>query len=112
MTDENMYQKYYEEGVAESEDAKKQMILPKKKPLPSIVFKPVGDEIKAKKLMNTFEAKQISDEEFIQAFEGGNLSGWGHEYFLRTIFCYLTSLPRRQAVDKCFTEFGRSLGDG
>jgi len=112
MTDENMYQKYYEEGIPESEDAKKQMILPKKKSLPSIVFKPVGDETKAKKLMSDFEAKDISDEEFIQVFEGGTLSGWGHEYFLRTIFCYLTSIPRREAVEKCFTEFARSLGDG
>ena len=30
----------------------------------------------------------ISDEEFIQAFEGGHLSGWGHEYFLLVFLAF------------------------
>jgi len=112
MTDLKMYSRYYNDGVAESSDAKKEMILPKKKVLPSIVFKPVGDAEKAKKAMSDFEAKQCSDADFIDAFESDALSGWGHEYFIRVIFCYLNTLPRKAALDKCFSEFARVQGEG
>jgi len=112
MTDLQMYTRYYKDGVAESADAKKEMILPKKKALPSIVFKPEGDAEKAKKAMSDFEAKQCSDADFIDAFESDALSGWGHEYFIRVIFCYLNTLPRRAALDKCFSEFARVQGNG
>lgn len=112
MTDLKMYTRYYKDGVAESADAKKEMILPKKKALPSIVFKPEGDAEKAKKAMSDFEAKQCSDADFIDAFESDALSGWGHEYFIRVIFCYLNTLPRRAALDKCFSEFARVQGNG
>jgi len=112
MTDSKLYLQYYDEGIAESDEAKKEMILPKKKVLPSIMMSTQGDGERAKKAMSDFEAKECSDLEFIKAFESDELSGWGHEYFIRVIFCYLNTLPRKAALEKCFSEFARVQGKG
>ena len=61
MADSKLYLRYYDKGIAESDEAKKHMILPKKKPLPSIVMKPQGGGEKAKKMLSDFEAKDCSD---------------------------------------------------
>jgi len=112
MADSKLYSRYYDKEIAESDKAKKNMILPKKKALPSIVMKPQGGGEKAKKMLNDFEAKDCSDEDFIVAFEEEELSGWGHEYFIRVIFCYLNTLPRQTAIDQCFSEFESVQGAG
>jgi len=112
VTDSKLYLQYYDEGVVNSDDAKKEMILPKKKILPSIMMKNQGYGEKAKKAMSDHEAKRSNDSEFIKAFESDQLSGWGHEYFIRVIFCYLNTLPRKAALDKCFSEFERVQGKG
>jgi len=112
VTDSKLYLQYYDGGVVNSDDAKKEMILPKKKILPSIMMKNQGYGEKAKKAMSDHEAKRSNDWDFIKAFESDQLSGWGHEYFIRVIFCYLNTLPRKAALEKCFSEFERVQGKG
>jgi len=112
VVDSKLYLQYFDEGVANSDDAKKEMILPKKKILPSIIMKNQGYGEKAKKAMSDHEANRSNDLDFIKAFESDQLSGWGHEYFIRVIFCYLNTLPRKDALDKCFSEFERVQGKG
>jgi len=54
----------------------------------------------------------VTDAEFIELFEADKINGWGHEHMIRVIFCYLTSLSRRNAIDKIFAELARVQGSG
>lgn len=97
LTDSSLLLHYYsEELVWHSPEAATEVIMPDKRPLPSLLnSKEMLARDKAPEAHLTPQ-RQLSDQEFLQHFESGSLPSWGHEQKMRAIWLLLRHNGRRQ----------------
>ncbi|GMH42772.1 hypothetical protein BSKO_10691 [Bryopsis sp. KO-2023] len=100
---------YYTKALLiENPEAREKVVLPDKKPLPSLVsnvIKPanVSDPVPSTAAVET-------DAEFLALFENGELKKWNQECMLRVVWIYLKQLGRAKAVDVILNQLKRHEG--
>lgn len=96
LSDGGLFLEYYsKEVMLRDRLARTQVVLPDKKPLPSIVhnsvLKGVSLEVKGeeKQVIVLKKSYELSDEEFIRHFEEKKLDSWSHKSFIRVIWWFM-----------------------
>ena len=91
---------YYKRETLFSVEATAHVVLPDRKPLPSIV--PSSTATTARPLERLPDPVIEDDDEFLQQFEACTLTNWSHKTHLRMAWLYLTRDGRRNGVKKIF----------
>jgi small GTP-binding protein len=94
---------YYKKNTLFSDQAKKTIVLPDLKQLPSIL--PSSANNKTEKSVNPVNeavVDELDDDEFLKQFESCTLTNWSHRTHLRMAWLYLTRDGRRAGVNKIF----------
>lgn len=102
---------YYHEKTLRGDQAKSTVVLPDRKPLPSII---VGQTVQASASSTLLDdreknATDLTDDQFLVEFERCSLSTWSHRTHLRMAWLYLTRFGRRQGVQKIFDGIKRFI---
>lgn len=94
---------YYRKETLFSDEAKKSVILPDIKPLPSILPSSVMEaKMEVAKKLEPAPVEELNDDDFLNTFESCTLTNWSHKTHLRMAWLYLTRNDRRIAVNKIF----------
>eukprot|EP00386_Alphamonas_edax_P014416 GDKI01044312.1.p1 GENE.GDKI01044312.1~~GDKI01044312.1.p1 ORF type:complete len:594 (-),score=179.54 GDKI01044312.1:173-1852(-) len=113
LCNSGMFLHYYsKQAMLMDPTSRRQVVLPDKRPLPSIISKVDGSKLATEAHVQPTASHAIpTDEEFIQRFEAKTLPSWGHEQVIRTAYCYLAKLGRRQGL-KAYEAGLRALQGG
>lgn len=98
-----LFLEYYNKStMLNNPEARKQVILPDKKALPSLIS-PV-DRVTIPKLpdVESLHIARDLDDDFLVKFEGRSLDKWNHECYVRVIYCYLVREGRQKGVNSVF----------
>lgn len=95
---------YYKTDTLFSDEAKRTVVLPDVKPLPSILPSSSTTQNNVVKKLPQQEEKdvELNDVDFLNDFESCKLTNWSHKTHLRMAWLYLTRNERRVAVNKIF----------
>jgi hypothetical protein len=127
FSDGGLFLEYYEKKtMLHNPTAKEQVVLPDKKPLPSMVSNALtkGANLESKEADSNEEKKvsaPLTDEEFLVSFDAKALKNWSHKSYIRLVWCFLheyeskkSSGARRakfvdQIFDKLKTQEGKAF---
>lgn len=94
---------YYKKDTLFSDQAKRTVILPDVKQLPSILPSSSHSNVKVEKTLHHEEPIiELNDDDFLNEFELCTSTNWSHKTHLRMAWLYLTRNDRRVAVNKIF----------
>jgi small GTP-binding protein len=97
---------YTKELMLMNPDARKEVMLPDIKPLPSILSNISASEAIAKATLLPPTSIKLLDHEFYEKLQSNSLSSWGHEVKLRGIYVYLVKHGRtRDSLEDLMTLF-------
>jgi len=102
LTNSGLFLEYYnKDTMLNSLESRKQVVLPDKKPLPSIIS--LTESPTQKPVQVIKEIDHLTEEEFITKFESNDsLLEWNHFSLLRIIVFYLTKYGRKNGLNKVF----------
>eukprot|EP01102_Stenamoeba_stenopodia_P003944 TRINITY_DN1407_c0_g1_i1.p1 TRINITY_DN1407_c0_g1~~TRINITY_DN1407_c0_g1_i1.p1 ORF type:complete len:497 (-),score=121.96 TRINITY_DN1407_c0_g1_i1:116-1606(-) len=104
LSNGGLFLEYYKKDtMMNNPEARKQVILPDIKPLPSIIS-PLPSQPKPIVIPATSSSPvEDSDELFLSKFENKTLDRWNHHCLLRVIWSYLARDGRRKVVNTIFS---------
>jgi hypothetical protein len=128
LSNGGMFLDYYNKNtMLNNPKAREEVVLPDKKPLPSIVSNAVTKGLKleaqeSKTSQAAEEAKKapLTDFEFIEEFEAKKLKSWSHESYVRVIWYFMAEyennkqngVRRSKFVDMIFNKLKNFMGKG
>eukprot|EP00455_Lapot_gusevi_P006711 TRINITY_DN12874_c0_g1_i3.p1 TRINITY_DN12874_c0_g1~~TRINITY_DN12874_c0_g1_i3.p1 ORF type:complete len:213 (+),score=30.49 TRINITY_DN12874_c0_g1_i3:90-728(+) len=108
----HLIESYYSVPVLTQPQAQDTLVLPDLQPLPSLVT-----DISKLKMEHAEEKKEVPDQavvehDLVSRFEALQLRSWSHEVMVQVIFSYLSTMPRKEALDKILSGLERFQGEG
>eukprot|EP00494_Astrolonche_serrata_P023017 UN23274 len=97
LTDSEYYLKFYDSDILNNEKAMKVFIQPTKLPLPKInADTPIAPLLDNPMSLEKPSHTSSADEIFIKDIESQNLNSWSHQYYVRVIWCYLSTIENKK----------------
>eukprot|EP01137_Pigoraptor_chileana_P023216 Opistho-2@89169 len=102
---------YTKDRLMKDPEARKKVILPDIKPLPSMVGGTAAPRGVSHVPAHMQPRASDSDDAFLRSFEANTLPSWGHVPMLRVCYVYLRGNPRRVALELIFSQMERRMRD-
>jgi ADP-ribosylation factor protein 1 len=123
LSNGGLFLEYYnKDTMLNNPKARSEVVLPDRKPLPSILPQKISNDVSDESKSNIAPMKkqsnlEMSEMEFMQAFENRTLDSWSHNNFVRVIWNVMkeyenaksSGIPRSKFVDELFSKMQKFM---